>query len=294
MQQLVIHAQTEQQIASYLNNPAHALLLVGPMGSGREALVRHILSQLLQIDDLDPINYPYFKAVQPEKDKISIGIEAIRELQPFVKLKLPISDRTRWRIISIHNAPSLTTEAQNALLKLLEEPPERTLFILTTGSLERVLPTIRSRTQQLRVLLPTQAALKEHFNTNHTEAAIQQAYMMSGGLPGLMSALLTEEDSHPLKSAVSTAKELLKATQFERLAKVDELAKKKTETLHVLFVLQQMAQASIAQAANVNNQASTQRIKQWHRIQKAAYEAEQAYDVSAQAKLTLTNLMLSL
>jgi len=117
--------------------------------------------------------------------------------------------------------------------------------------------------------------------------------MVSGGLPGLTSAML-ETTGHPLEAAVKTAKELLRANQFERLCRVDELTKKKPETLQVLFVLQHMARAAIAQSAQVTDGTAIKRLKQWHRVQKAAYEAEQAYSVSAQAKLTLTNLMLSL
>jgi DNA polymerase-3 subunit delta' len=238
-------------------------------------------------------DYGFYTQVVPEKDKASIGIEVIRELQPLVKLKLPANSRG-WRIILIGNAHTLTTEAQNALLKLLEEPPQQTIFLLTADSLEKLLPTIRSRTQQLTVTLPTQAAITKHFeDSGHESTAIRQAYMVSGGLPGLTTAML-ETTGHPLEAAVQTAKELLRANQFERLCRVDELAKKKPETLQVLFVLQHMARAAIAQGAQATDGTAIKRIKQWHRVQKAAYEAEQAYAVSAQAKLTLTNLMLSL
>jgi len=294
MKQLVIHPQTEQHILRFLEHPSHALLIVGPTGSGKQSLAEHIARQLLSMDiDGDLGSYAFFTTVLPEKDKTSIGIEAIRGLQPLVKLKLPANSRA-WRIILISAAHTLTTEAQNALLKLLEEPPQQTIFLLTADSLEKLLPTIRSRTQQLTVTLPTQAAISEHFMANgHEKDAVRQAYMVSGGLPGLTSAML-ETTGHPLEAAVKTAKELLRANQFERLCRVDELTKKKPETLQVLFVLQHMARAAIAQSAQVTDGTAIKRLKQWHRVQKAAYEAEQAYSVSAQAKLTLTNLMLSL
>jgi DNA polymerase-3 subunit delta' len=210
-----------------------------------------------------------------------------------VKLKLPANARN-WRIILIENAHNLTNESQNALLKLLEEPPQQTIFLLTAQSLEKILPTIRSRTQQLTLTLPSQPAIKAFFQSRgHEETVVQQASMMSGGLPGLTAAIL-ENDEHPLKDALQTAKMLLKSTQFERLCYVDSLAKDKPKTLQLLFVLQHMARAATAQGARASDGSATKRIKQWHRVQKAAYEAEQAYAVSAQAKLTLTNLMLSL
>jgi DNA polymerase-3 subunit delta' len=237
-------------------------------------------------------SYVYFKPIEPEKDKSTIGIEAVRELQQFVKLKLP-ADRP-WRIITICDAGNLSGEAQNAILKLLEEPPERTIFMLTATTPQAVLPTIRSRVQQLTIHQPPQADVISYFEAQgYDSQQVQQTYPISGGLPGLMHALL-EQEEHPLKSAVQTARKLLQSTQFERLCLVDELAKKKPETLQLLFVLQHMARAATVQSAKVSDGSAAKRIKQWHKIQSAAYEAEKAYTVSAQAKLTLTNLMLSL
>jgi hypothetical protein len=299
--QPLFHPLTEQHIASFLSHPSHALLIVGPAGSGKQYTIEYLAWRLLKMEPSDDLkNYPFFKAVLPEKDKASIGIETIRELQPFVKLKLPSNSRA-WRIITIDGAHTMTAKAQNALLKLLEEPPQQTIFLLTADSLEGVLPTIRSRVQQLSLNLPSLAATNSYFIAQGYDAsAVQQAAMVSGGLPGLTAALLQEKD-HPLKQAVQTVKELLRATQFERLCRVDELAKKKPETLQVLFVLQHMARAAIAQSAQAAQHPSSsntadihKRLSQWHRIQSAAYQAEQAYAVSAQAKLTLTNLMLSL
>lgn len=289
MSAIILHQLTAAHIERYILQPAHALLLVGHSGIGKQYLAEHIASRLLA-RDLE--SYPYIKTVIPEKDKSSIGIEAIRDLQQFLKLKLPSS--AAWRIIMIPSAQGLTSEAQNALLKLLEEPPERTILILATDSEQALLPTIRSRAQQLTIHVPAQNDVLQHFEaTGHGNKDIQQAYLMSGGLPGLMHSLLDNED-HPLKDAVQTARKLLQSTQFERLCMVDTLNKDKQATLNVLFVLQHMSRAAITQGAKATDGTAIKRIKQWHKVQQAAYNAEQAYSVSAQAKLTLTNLMLSL
>jgi DNA polymerase III delta prime subunit len=62
---------------------------------------------------------------------------------------------TGGRVIIIPEAAKLTTPAANALLKVLEEPPSATRFLLTTRWSRRLLPTIRSRCQLVRLLLPT-------------------------------------------------------------------------------------------------------------------------------------------
>jgi hypothetical protein len=286
---IVLHELTKAHVERFVAQPSHALLIAGHAGIGKQYLAEHMMASLLGKNATD---YPYLRTITPEKDKSSIGIEAVRDLQQFLKLKLPTN--AAWRLIAIPDAQGLTTEAQNALLKLLEEPPERTIFILASSSEQALLPTIRSRVQQLTVHIPAQADVVQYFQTQGYDSKdIQQAYLMSGGLPGLMQSLLGDLE-HPLKSAVETARKLLQSTQFERLALVDSLSKDKPATLNVLFVLQHMARAAALQGSKATDGSATKRIKQWHKVQQAAYEAEQAYGVSAQAKLTLTNLMLSL
>lgn len=295
MDNLALHPQTSVHIQRFTQRPSHALLLIGPSGSGKQSLAHGIMGDILQVSDV--ASYPYLKIVLPEKDKSAIGIEAVRELQHFASLKVPGHGAARTRrFILIPEAHNLTTEAQNALLKLLEEPPQDTHFILTANSSQALLPTIRSRTQQLTIHRPNRTDLEGIFSgQGHDTKAIQQAYLMSGGLPGLMSALLNDAD-HPLKTAAQTARQLLQSSQFERLCKIDELAKKRPEALNVLTILRHMSQAAIEQSAQAPGDLTTahKRLKQWHKVLQASYDAEKAYSVSAQAKLTLTNLMLSL
>jgi hypothetical protein len=298
MSDILLHEQTASHLTRFVGQPSHALMLVGASGGGKRYAAEHIAQQLLNLQTPEDLyGYPYFKSVLPEKDKSTIGIEAVRELLQFVKLKLPSSlDNTTGirRIVLITDAHMLTGEAQNAILKMLEEPPVQTLFLLTAASGQALLPTIRSRAQQVIILPPLQRDVVTYFEGHGFEAkAVQQAYMMSGGLPGLLHALLEDED-HPLKASVLTARKLLQSTQFERLCLVDELSKKKPEALQVLFVLQHMARAATTQSARVTDGSADKRIRQWYKVQKAAYDAEKAYAVSGQAKLTLTNLMLAL
>jgi hypothetical protein len=83
-----------------------------------------------------------------EKDTIaktqSIGIEDVKNIQKKIYFK-PIKSKTK--AIIINDAQLLTIEAQNSLLKILEEPPEHTIIILATETKETLLPTILSRCQ---------------------------------------------------------------------------------------------------------------------------------------------------
>lgn len=299
MQALITHPTTAQDIQRFMQHPSHAIVLVAPEGSGKRALIREMTAELLAIGTEAVDNYPYKKVIEPEKDKSSISIEAVRELQHFVSLKLP--NASTRRIIHIYEAQGMGHEAQNSLLKLVEEPPVDTIFLISSTSVQKLLPTIRSRTQQIIIHRPARVAVEQHFvDKGYDEKAIATSFFLSGGLPGLMSSLLASAD-HPLKDTVLLAREILQMTQFERLSLVDELSKKKPEATQLLFILQHMATAAIEQTSAKSatggataKAAAIRPIKQWHKILGASYDAEQSYSVSGQAKLTLTHLMLSL
>ena len=89
--------------------------------------------------------------VDPEKlrPKLSLGIKAIRTLRETLSHQTP----WRYRVIIVDEAERLTEEASAALLKTLEEPPDRTLFILVSANPWAIHPTIRSRCQPLKFRL---------------------------------------------------------------------------------------------------------------------------------------------
>src|SRR5690606_4976469 len=158
--------------------------------------------------------------------KPSIPIDAIRELQKFLRLKTTGQGDFR-RTVIIEDAHKMTTEAQNAFLKLLEEPPSDTLIILTAVTPRALLPTILSRAQHVAINVPAEDQLRPLIEKSGKDAeAARQAYFLSGGLPGLLSALLGNED-HPLTTNVNLAKEILQKQTFERLCLVDPLSKQR-------------------------------------------------------------------
>lgn len=292
MADLVLHPSTKLEIDQLISRPAHAVLIVGSEGMGKMAIARMLSFNVLALQDEDALSkYPHFRLIEP--DGQSISIETIRELLSYTKLKIADQQDGIKRVVVIDNAQTMTTEAQNALLKLLEEPPEGTLFLLNTANLHGLLPTIRSRSQQLHIKQPSRLDIELYFTTQgFSPEQIRSAYLMSGGLPGLLYALLHDREEHPLMQAVDQARTILRASTFERVAMVDVLAKQKIECNRVLFVLQQMAHAAITQAAEKNAPAQT--VKQWHRILTAAYDAQAALLVNAQSKLVLTNMMLQI
>ena len=295
MNKLLLHPIVSNQLDNFAAKPSHALLVVGYEGIGKSTICKLLTIRLLKLSDESKLEtYPHLKIIQPD-DK-SISIEAIRELKQFTKLKISSQANEIQRVIVIEHAETLTIEAQNALLKLLEEPPTDTVLILATTTSQALLPTIRSRSQTINIKQPTREAIVEYFEDYGFKiASINQAYLLSGGLVGLMSSLLEGKDDHPLSKTVLVARKLLQATTFDRLTMVDSLSKQRDEYMRLLLVLQQMSHAALEQA--VTKEMTTtiaQTIKRWQCILKETYAAETALLTNAQPKLVLTNLLLNL
>jgi len=146
-------AESLKKIVSGKNIP-HAFLFAGPKGTGKTSAAR-ILAKILNCENLkgsEPCN-KCKQCVSIDKgnnlDVIEMdaashrGIDDVRILRDAVKLA-PTS--AKKKIYIIDEAHMLTTEASNALLKTLEEPPEHVVFILATTNPEKLIGTIQSRT----------------------------------------------------------------------------------------------------------------------------------------------------
>lgn len=146
-------AESLKKIVSQKSIP-HAFLFAGPKGTGKTSTAR-ILAKIVNCDDLKN-GKPCDKCKEcksitngsnldvVEMDAASHrGIDDVRILRDAVKLA-PVS--AKKKIYIIDEVHMLTTEASNALLKTLEEPPEHVIFVLATTNPEKLIETIRSRT----------------------------------------------------------------------------------------------------------------------------------------------------
>ena len=173
----------------------HGLIFSGPKGIGKATfayrLARFLLKQTAhdpnqnalfdaettQAENMDvQSNDPVFRQVasgghtdfmtverayDSAKDtyKDNVAVDDIRKINPF--LRMTASRAGGWRVVIIDDADTMNRNAQNALLKILEEPPSNTAIILVCHRLGAMIPTIRSRTQTLS-FQPMEASL---FNT---------------------------------------------------------------------------------------------------------------------------------
>jgi DNA polymerase-3 subunit delta' len=258
-------------------------VLAGPEGAGKLTLAQHLAEAILELPADGFQTHSQSLTISPEDGK-AIGIEAARQLERFLRLKVPGS-KNYDRAVIIEDGHLMTIEAQNALLKTLEEPPAGTIIIITVSYQPALLPTVRSRAQTITAQRPDQPTLEAFFaSRGYNQADISRAYTLSGGLIGLMSALL-EDSEHPLSLATQQARQLLSQPLYDRLITVDSLSKDKALAADTVNVLQRMARVSLQSATG-------QTARRWQSILQASYTAAEALAVNAQPKLALTKLAL--
>ncbi|MBI2463560.1 hypothetical protein HYV57_01240 [Candidatus Peregrinibacteria bacterium] len=148
---IIGHAKTLEALESELRNKniSHAYLFAGPEEIGKYA-VAQTFAGILQCQNNFCHTCPtciqvkkghHYDTIEMLDDGTSIKIETIRE----VIAKLHLSAQSVYKILLLQNIERLTAEAANCLLKTLEEPPPKTLFLLTTSNLRVVKSTILSR-----------------------------------------------------------------------------------------------------------------------------------------------------
>ncbi|MBV8095518.1 MAG: DNA polymerase III subunit delta' [Acetobacteraceae bacterium] len=182
----------------------HAWLITGPVGVGKATLAYRVARRLLArageglAVDAD---HPVFRRVaagshadliaieraydeKRKRVRSVIQVEEIRRLTSFLRLT-PVEGG--WRVAIVDGAEDLNQSAANALLKVLEEPPPRTVLLLIAEAPGRLLPTIRSRCRQLRLRPLDPAAVAEVLGIYGRELKPEQRDQLaalSEGAPG--------------------------------------------------------------------------------------------------------------
>jgi DNA polymerase III subunit delta' len=250
---MIGHEQVVQSLKRHILNQdvRHAYLLTGPPGIGKRTLAIRLAQAINCIDPQSPAE-PCGKCricaqtermaqvdmtiIQSETEGGMIKVDQIRSLQHSLSLK-PLE--ACFRIALLLRFQEANASAQNALLKTLEEAPEKVILCLTADSAEALLPTIVSRCEVVRMHpLPVNkvvTALHDRWSLPDDEA--RNLGFISGGRPGY--AIYLHENPDILKQRytwIDDLHELLKSTRRERFVYAESIAKDKDKVRQALQV----------------------------------------------------------
>jgi DNA polymerase-3 subunit delta' len=219
----------------------HAYLFTGPQGSGRRTLALQFAQALNCTNPPAPgefcgecrvcrqtaaMQHIDLSVVQAEEDSTTLKIEQVREVQHLLTL-LPYE--AHYRVALMLHFEDATPSAQNALLKTLEEAPQRVILLLTADSVESLLPTIISRCEVLRLRPMPLNRLQETLRARQLSAedAALLAHLAGGRLG---YALRLQEDSGYMeqrRALVDDLLGLLSADRRERFVYAEAISKDK-------------------------------------------------------------------
>jgi len=275
---IFISENTKTNIKNTLESASHSIVIESPKGS----TYRHLSAFIEKLTNVIPETSTIISA-----DKKSIGIDQIKSLRLQFALKNTVNET---RLVFINDSQLLTHEAQNALLKTLEEPPKGTVFILHTTSSDELLPTVRSRSALIKATKPNIKLIADYFQSRGFKTdEIKSALAISDGWPELAESILNN-DSTSFMDELAYAKELLQYPLTKKLREVDTITKDKNRIPLLLFALERIA-VTANKAQILSKGVSNER---WINIMETVAYSQELFDSNVNSRLLLTNLMIKL
>lgn len=181
----------------------HALILVGPQYVEKTHFAREFAQFLLCASPINGVacaqckscqlciagTHPDWLNVEPEEPRKVLRVDTIRQVQARLQ---QTAQQGGNKVCVISPAEQMNENAANALLKILEEPPVNTYFLLVVHHASKILPTIISRCQRLSFAIPAQQDIVNWLNDDFASTDIQQAIEKGRGFPGRVYQLLNE------------------------------------------------------------------------------------------------------
>lgn len=307
---------------------AHAYLIVGAPGTGKATLAKQFVQYLdcssrggrpcgecIACRQVATTAYPDLMWLAPLASAQSITIDQVRELSTFTNVA---SLHGGWRVVVIDGAEKLTAEAGNALLKALEEPLGRTMFLLLATQATSVLRTIRSRCTPLHLGLVAAADIEALLQDQNVPGGLaKELAHVAGGRPGRAVTLAAEPERFQeqlryarMFLALSGGKAWREAQAFlneELGASSDEGERQSSRAQVILAVWVDLAREALCAAlhlpqllhyqaltAEVAQVAAQQNPRQLARQCELLLETQAKIAANAHVRLTMESLALNL
>ncbi len=239
---LIGHEWAVQLLRGHIiqNNLRHAYLITGPSGVGKKTLAVRFIQAINCPDPVEPgipcrvcqtcqkidrMEHPDLFPVKVEEDSTQIKIDQIRELIHLFSLTPYVASRKIGLLLNFEQANS---QAQNSLLKTLEEPPGNSIMILTASSANSLLSTITSRCEEIKLNTVPISITSKGLEQIHGIPVDQANFLahISGGKPE--NALHYHQDSASLElrdTLLNEHHQILQGNSVERFSYASKYGK---------------------------------------------------------------------
>lgn len=179
------------------NTLSHAHLITGRDGIGKSILADIFVSKILNKE----VGKEHVDAIHYRNKRASIGVSEVREIIEEVNKRPYEGDK---KVIIIYDSEKLTAQAQNALLKTIEEPPKGVYILLLTTNLEVILDTIKSRCQVYKLTPLNKEEMIELIKSKHEVSKEQLLSLLaySEGIPGRAERFLKDPELQTLRNLI--------------------------------------------------------------------------------------------
>ena len=209
-----------------INKTSHSYLFIGTEGIGKKLIAEEFAKMLLAVKDTE--NSPDFSIIEPDGN--SIKIEQIRDFQKKVSEKPIISNK---KVYIINDSDKMTVEAQNCLLKTLEEPPEFVTIILIGSNENSFLSTIKSRCMILHFEKISDEQIQKYLQDNH-QTEINSKIMLEACQGSIGKALEIKDKQELYQNTEQVVNSLERKDKIDILNMSDFIYKSKDDKLEIL------------------------------------------------------------
>ncbi len=158
MKDFVLHSATEAAIQQIIDKPMHAYLFWGPRGLGKTTLAIYTAQEITTSQSVGD-QAKWIMNISREDGKKNISLAQVKPVVDFLYQKSP--EGIQKKVVIIDDAETLSTEAANSLLKILEEPPADSLLVLVSDKPQALPTTVRSRLAQVEFKQPLVDQIKK-------------------------------------------------------------------------------------------------------------------------------------
>lgn len=272
----ILNQSNDKLIKSLIKNMPQSLLLTGEVGVGLCTIAKYI-ANLCKSQNI---------IILPEKDENIniksgvIGVEIIRRIYNDTRTKTANN-----RIIIIDYAERMTTQAQNAFLKLLEEPGDGIHFILLSHSSTKLLPTILSRVEQITIKKITKhqsEILLDNLGVKDIQKR-NQILFIANGLPAEIYRLINDDEYFKLRSqSVCDARTLIIGEQYLKILIIQKYKDDRDLVLQLLIDMTKLL---------INNIYSKKQINVINKLESVINTYE-VIDKNGNIKLALAKMII--